>query len=86
MSIHDCHQSLKQIFDNDLKFFSYPFGKLGRMSIATEYIASITSSNVFQCNGGINYSPDRPGSIPRIGVPNIDTDSLDQLLKLQWIG
>ena len=68
-----------------VEHFSYPFGKLDRLSYLSEYMAHEVSKEVFMCNGGINRDPDALGPILRIGVPNGDKDMLGKLLRIQWI-
>ena len=82
--IDQCHNGLKNIFGNNLRYFSFPFGKIDRHSFVSEYIANRMCDMAFHCNGGINVQPNSPGSMLRISIPNIDTASLDRLLRLQW--
>ena len=79
------HQRMGLEFGNHLHYFSYPFGKLDRLSYISEYIAHANCDYVFQCNGGINQNPASLGSILRIGVPDGDEEMLSQLLRIQWV-
>ena len=78
------HNVLKDRFGEKLRYYSYPFGKLDRYTFESEYLANTISTDVFQCNGGINRTPNIPGGILRIGVPDGNVDMLKQLLSLQW--
>ena len=82
--IKECHYQVLNKLGADLRYFSYPFGKLNRHSFISEYIAHSMCRDIFHCNGGINVNPEFLGSILRIAVPNVDDVFLDRLLRIQW--
>ena len=82
--IADNHTELKRVFGDSLQYFSFPFGKLDRRSVDSEYIAHDQTPYVFECNGGINQKYGVPGGIVRIGIGNPSVSELDKLLRLQW--
>jgi methionyl-tRNA formyltransferase len=77
-------EELGKAFGLNLKYFSFPFGKLDRMSWRSEFLAGGLGVPVFQCNGGINKAWPRAGDFLRIGVGNESETKLTELLKLQW--
>ena len=77
-------EELEKEFGLNLKYFSFPFGKLDRMSWRSEFLAGDLGVPVFQCNGGINRNWPRAGDFLRIGVGNESKTKLMELLKLQW--
>jgi peptidoglycan/xylan/chitin deacetylase (PgdA/CDA1 family) len=79
------HYELKRLFGEPLSYFSFPFGKLDRMSFASEYLAQTAAETVFQCNGGINQNPESMGSVLRIAISDGDVKALDRLLRIQWV-
>jgi len=82
--IGDNHTELKRVFGGSLQYFSFPFGKLDRRSVGSEYLAQDQTPYVFECNGGINQKSGIPGGIVRIGIGNLSVSELDKLLRLQW--
>jgi len=83
--INTNHYKLTEVFGEHLKYFSFPFGKLDRHDLVCDYLTESLGSDSFTCNGGINKTPDIPGSILRIAVSNQNDSQLDRYLKLQWI-
>jgi len=83
--INNNHSKLVSIFGDDLKYFSFPFGKIDKHGLVSDYLTEGLGTDCFTCNGGINKTPDIPGSILRIAVSNQNDSQLDSYLKLQWV-
>jgi hypothetical protein len=79
------HLRLSEHFGASVRYFSYPFGKLDRRSVISEYLAHGVAEDVFECNGGINQNVEIFGGLARIGVGNLGVDGLRRVLSMQWV-
>lgn len=78
--IKDAHNELKLFLNIDLKYFSFPFGKIDQRNFKSDYIASETANFIFMCEGGINKTHQLKKNMSRIGVHNENIKELEKLL------
>lgn len=82
--IQDAHQDLEALFQRQIPYFSFPFGKRANISWLAEFLAMQTASHYFSCFGGVNRNL-APGMLLRIAIHNESCDALKHLLTNQFV-